>query len=98
MWVTELICVCCRRECPSEGEVEGWWQVGTGKRNSTLAIQSVTLGVSLLDKNIPGYPDPKSFAYCVLRALLVSRTEHCSCIDGLWPRLPKLLGVFGSLC
>lgn len=39
---------------PNEGGVGG-----AGKRNSTLAIQSVTLGVPLLDKKFPGYLDPK---------------------------------------
>lgn len=77
---------------------ERWEQVGAGKRNSALAIRSVTLGVSWLDENVPGYLDPESSARPVLGAPIVSGTERCCRFDGLRPRLPKLSGVFGSLC
>lgn len=71
----------------------GWEQV-----EGTVAIWSVTPGISFLDENVLGYLDPKSCAHPVLRTLIVSGTESCSLFDGSWPRLPKLLGVFGGLC
>lgn len=55
-----------------------------GKRHSPLTIQLVTMSISLLDKNFPGYPDPNNFHHHALGALC--RTEHCSHFDSLLPK------------
>lgn len=60
--------------------------VWAGKRHSPSTVQSVTMSVSLLDKNFPGYLDPKCFAQPAPGALMVYGTEHCSHFDNLLPK------------
>lgn len=66
-----------------------------GKRHFPLTVQSVTVSVSLLDRNFPGYLDPKNLAHPALGALCLEQSTAAvltACCEN------KLLGIFGSLC